>query len=88
MKNKDKPDKRKGKIMSSTDITKEDKLGLIASRIRSVKINKYSAELNIIEQNATDAPEATIVASSNKTIDTAEAQIAALQAQYDAVNVE
>jgi len=88
LKNKDKPDKRKGKIMSSTDITKEEKLNLIASRIRGVKINKYSAELNIIEQNATDAPEATIVASSNKTIDTAEAQIAALQAQYDAVNVE
>jgi hypothetical protein len=74
--------------MSSTDITKEDKLGLISSRIRSVKINKYSAELNIIEQNATDAPEASIIASSNKIIDTADAQIAALQAQYDAVNVE
>jgi hypothetical protein len=74
--------------MSSTDITKEDKLGLIASRIRGVKINKYSAELNIIEQNATDAPEASIVASSNKTIQTAEAQIAALQAQYDAVEAE
>jgi hypothetical protein len=74
--------------MSSTDITKEEKLNLIASRIRGVKINKYSAELNIIEQNATDSPEASIIASSNKTIDTAEAQIAALQAQYDAVNVE
>jgi hypothetical protein len=74
--------------MSSTDITKEEKLNLIASRIRGVKINKYSAELNIIEQNATDAPEASIIASSNKIIDTAEAQIAALQAQYDAVNVE
>ena len=74
--------------MSNIDITKEDKLNLIASRIRGVKISKYSAELNIIEQNATDAPEATIVESSNKTIDTADAQIAALQAQYDAVNVE
>jgi hypothetical protein len=74
--------------MSSTDITKEEKLNLIASRIRGVKINKYSAELNIIEQNATDAPEASIIASSNKVIDTADAQIAALQAQYDAVNVE
>ena len=74
--------------MSSTDITKEEKLNLIASRIRGVKINKYSAELNIIEQNATDAPEASIIASSNKIIDTAEAQIAALQAQYDAVNGE
>jgi len=74
--------------MSSTDITKEEKLNLIASRIRGVKINKYSAELNIIEQNATDAPEASIIASSNKVINTADAQIAALQAQYDAVNVE
>lgn len=74
--------------MSNIDITKEDKLNLIASRIRGVKISKYSAELNIIEQNATDTPEATIVESSNKTIDTADAQIAALQAQYDAVNVE
>jgi hypothetical protein len=70
------------------ELTKEDKLSLIASRIRGVKINKYSAELNIIEQNATDTPEASIIASSNKIIDTAEAQIAALQAQYDAVNVE
>ena len=74
--------------MPNTDISKEEKLNLIASRIRGVKINKYSAELNIIEQNATDAPEASIIASSNKTIDTAEAQITALQAQYDAVEAE
>jgi hypothetical protein len=74
--------------MVSTEITKEEKLNLIASRIRGVQINKYSAELNIIEQNATDAPEASIIASSNKTIDTAEAQIVALQAQYAAVEAE
>jgi hypothetical protein len=70
------------------ELTKEDKLSLIASRIRGVQINKYSAELNIIEQNATDTPEASIIASSNKTIDTAEAQITALQAQYSAVEAE
>jgi hypothetical protein len=74
--------------MSSTDITKEEKLNLIASRIRGVKINKYSAELNIIEQNATDAPVASIISTSNKTIETAEAQIAALQVQYDSVEAE
>ena len=74
--------------MLSTDITKEEKLDLIASRIRGVKINKYSAELNIIEQNATDAPDANIIATSNKTIQTAEAQIEALQAQYDSVEAE
>jgi len=74
--------------MPSTDITNEEKLNLIASRIRGIKINKYSAELNIVEQNATDTPEASIVASSNKIISTAEAQIAALQAQYDAIQAE
>jgi hypothetical protein len=74
--------------MPSTDITKEDKLDLIASRIRGVKITKYNAELNIIEQNATDTPEVGIITSSNKTIEMAEAQIAALQAQYDAVAAE
>ena len=74
--------------MPNMDISKEEKLNLIASRIRGVKINKYSAELNIIEQNATDSPEASIVASSNKVIETAEAQIAALQAQYDVVEAE
>jgi hypothetical protein len=74
--------------MPSTDITKEDKLDLIASRIRGVRITKYNAELNIIEQNATDTPEVGIITSSNKTIEMAEAQIAALQAQYDAVAAE
>jgi hypothetical protein len=74
--------------MLNTDITKEEKLNLIASRIRGVKINKYSAELNIIEQNATDAPQASVIATSNKVIETAEAQITALQAQYDAVEAE
>jgi hypothetical protein len=74
--------------MASTDVTKEEKLNLIATRIRGVKIDKYNAELTIIEQNATDTPEVSIIASSNKTIDTADAQIAALQAKYDAVETE
>lgn len=74
--------------MPSTNITKEEKLDLIASRIRGVRINQYNAELNIIEQNATGAPEAGIITSSNRTIEATEAQIAALQAQYDAVEAE
>jgi hypothetical protein len=74
--------------MPSTDITKEEKLDLIASRIRGVRITKYNAELNIIEQNATDTPEAGIITSSNKTIEMTEAQITALQAQYALVEAE
>ena len=74
--------------MLSTDITKEEKLNLIASRIRGVRITQYNAELNIIEQNATDAPEAGIITSSNKTIEATQAQIDALQAQYALVEAE
>lgn len=74
--------------MSDKDITKEQKLALVASRIRGVKIEKFSAELNIIEQNALETPEENIVASANKIISNASAQIAALEAQYTAIESE
>ena len=72
--------------MSDKDITKEQKLSLISSRIRAIKIDKFSAELNIIEQNALEVPIAEIVASSNKIIDSADDQIAALEAHYTSIN--
>ena len=74
--------------MSDKDVTKEQKLSMVASRIRGVKIEKFSAELNIIEQNALETPEETIVASANKIISNASAQIAALEAQYTAIESE
>jgi hypothetical protein len=74
--------------MSDKDVTKEQKLSIVASRIRGVKIDKFNAELNIIEQNALETPEETIVASANKIISNASAQIAALEAQYTAIESE
>ena len=74
--------------MSDKDITKEQKLSMVASRIRGVKIDKFNAELSVIEQNALDTPEASIVASSNKIISNANAQIEALEAQYTAIESE
>ena len=74
--------------MSDKDVTKEQKLSIVASRIRGVKIDKFNAELNIIEQNALEVPEENIVASANKIISNAGAQIAALEAQYTAIESE
>ena len=74
--------------MSDKDITKEQKLSMVASRIRGVKIEKFSAELNIIEQNALETPEESIVASANKVISNAGAQITALEAQYTLIQAE
>ena len=72
--------------MSDKDITKEQKLSLISSRIRAIKVDKFNAELNIIEQNALEVPIAEIVASSNKIIDSADDQIAALESHYTSIN--
>ena len=74
--------------MSDKDITKEQKLSLVSSRIRAIKIDKFNAELNIIEQNALEVPVAEVVESSNKIIDNADDQIAALEAHYTSVNAE
>jgi hypothetical protein len=74
--------------MSDKDITKEQKLSMVASRIRGVKIDKFNAELNIIEQNALETPEESIVASANKIISNASSQIAALEAQYTLIQAE
>ena len=74
--------------MSDKDITKEQKLSMVASRIRGVKIDKFNAELSVIEQNALDTPEASIVASSNKIISNANAQIEALEARYTTIESE
>jgi hypothetical protein len=74
--------------MSDKNITKEQKLSIVASRIRNVKIDKFNAELNLIEQNALETPEESIVASANKIISNADAQITALEAQYTVIQSE
>ena len=38
--------------MTNKDISKEEKLNLVAARIRGVKVDKFNAELNLVEQNA------------------------------------
>ena len=74
--------------MTNKDITKEEKLNLVAARIRGVKVDKFNAELNLIEQNALETPDASIVASANKIIENTDAQIAALETQYTAIESE
>jgi hypothetical protein len=74
--------------MTNKDITKEEKLNLVASRIRNVKIDKFNAELTLIEQNALENPEESIVISANKIISNVNSQITALEAQYTSIQAE
>jgi hypothetical protein len=69
-------------------VSKEDKLNLVEARIRDIKIDKFSAELSILEQNALEEPEESVIASANKIITRTIAQITALEAQYNSIQAE
>ena len=71
--------------MTNKDISKEEKLNLVAARIRGVKVDKFNAELNLIEHNALDNPDSSVVLSAEKVISNAALQIAALEAQYTSI---
>ena len=71
--------------MTNKDISKEEKLNLVAARIRGVKVDKFNAELNLIEQNALDNPDSSVVLSAEKVISNAALQITALEAQYTSI---
>lgn len=74
--------------MTNKEISKEEKLNLVAARIRGVKVDKFNAELNLIEQNALENPDSSTVLSAEKVITNAVLQIAALEAQYTSIQAE
>lgn len=74
--------------MISTEVTKQEKLDLIASRIRNHKINKFNSELFIIEEEASLAPAESDIASARASILSSESQIAALEETYSVIQAE
>jgi hypothetical protein len=72
--------------MADYDLTAEEKISVINSHIKNIKYNKFNAELVIVEENATSTPSAKKISDANATVDEAEAQIAALEAQIEALS--
>lgn len=70
------------------ELGKEEKTQLILSRMRNVEINKYNARLSLIEEQALPSPRENYIQSANDTISFADAQLAALQEEYDIVQAE
>lgn len=67
------------------EMSNEDKLSVIASHIKNIQFNKYNAELSLIEEQAVTPQDAEAIAAANAAVSKATAQIAALQAEYDAL---
>ena len=72
--------------MTELGLTNEEKIGVIESHIKNVQYNKYNAEITLIEENALATPSATNVQRANESITSANAQIAALEAQIESLS--
>lgn len=74
--------------MSDKDVTKEEKLAIIASHIRNIKVNKFNLELTVLEENASTSPNEDDIASINSQIAVIDRKISALESKYTAVQAE
>ena len=71
--------------MTATELTKEEKIGVIQSHMKNVQYSKYNAQITLVEEGALETPNAENVTAANEVITKADAQLAALQAEIDAL---
>lgn len=64
-----------------SELTNQDKVSLIDTRIKNLIYNRYSLELGIIEENAVPVPNDSAIASLNEQINFINSKITALQAE-------
>jgi hypothetical protein len=74
--------------MTNKEITKEDKLGIVASRIHDLKINKFNLELTLLEEASISSPNTTDVESINLQIEVYNSKITALEDKYTIIQSE
>lgn len=72
--------------MPAVELTTEEKIAVIKSHMKNVQYNKYNAQLTIVQEQALATPNAENISSANDSIAKADLQIAALQAEIDALS--
>lgn len=72
--------------MSAVELTTEEKIAVINSHMKNVQYTKYNAQISLVAENALETPDAEKVASANEVIAKADLQLAALQAEIDALS--
>ena len=70
----------------STQLTKEDKVSIINSHIRTLTFNKYNLEIDILQENAKSTPSESAIANFEEQKTEVLGQITALQAELTKVN--
>jgi hypothetical protein len=67
-------------------ITKDEKISIIAQRVRSIEFNKYNLQLALLEENALVSPKADTVSDLTEQIAQADRKLEALDEELDTVN--
>ena len=67
------------------ELTTEEKIAVINSHVKNVQYTKYNALISLVAENALETPDAERVSSANEVIAKADLQLAALQAEIDAL---
>jgi hypothetical protein len=74
--------------MTNIEVTKEDKLEIVASRIHDLKINKFNLELTLLEEASISSPNTADVESINLQIEVYNSKITALEDKYTIIQSE
>ena len=74
--------------MTNIEVTKEDKLEIVASRIHDLKINKFNLELTLLEESSIYSPNTADVESINLQIEVYNSKITALEDKYTIIQSE
>jgi hypothetical protein len=74
--------------MTNIEVTKEDKLEIVASRIHDLKINKFNLELTLLEESSISSPNTADVESINLQIEVYNSKITALEDKYTIIQSE
>jgi hypothetical protein len=65
------------------ELTKEEKINIIEQHQRNIVYNKFNTEMSIVEENAKNTPDASVVTALNAKITESVAQLAALQIELN-----
>jgi hypothetical protein len=74
--------------MTNIEVTKENKLEIVASRIHDLKINKFNLELTLLEEASIFSPNTADVESINLQIEVYNSKITALEDKYTIIQSE
>ena len=74
--------------MTNIEVTKEDKLEIVTSRIHDLKINKFNLELTLLEEASISSPNTADVESINLQIEVYNSKITALEDKYTIIQSE